>query len=146
MYHKSHSEGTCVLLEIPSMHKLVQYFQTLHRNEDIYDIATFEPHLFSSNVEHCSISNVNSYQCSCKQCCPIALYAMCYSLIILVDTGLKEIYWPLLVTGILYNVMGVTQSVSISGADINLTLRAITTYVLCCNLAPSMSALKMCIF
>ena len=75
-----------VLLEIPSMHKLVQYFQTLHRNEDIYElkgvhIATFEPHLFSSNVEHCSISNVNSYQCSCKQCCPIAVYAMCYSLI-----------------------------------------------------------------
>ena len=38
------------------------------------------------------------------------------------------------------------QSVSISGAEINLTLRAVTTYVLCCNLAPSMSALKMCIF
>ena len=36
MYHNSHSEGTCVLLEIPSMHKIVQYFQTLHRNEDIY--------------------------------------------------------------------------------------------------------------
>ena len=35
MYHDSHGEGTCVLLEIPSMHKLVQYFQTLHRNEDI---------------------------------------------------------------------------------------------------------------
>ena len=75
-----------VLLEIPSMHKLVQYFQTLHRNEDIYElkgehIATFEPHLFSCNVEHCSISNVNSYQCSCKQCYPIAVYAMCYSLI-----------------------------------------------------------------
>ena len=60
------------------MHKLVQYFQTLHRNEDIYElkgvhIATFEPHLFSSNVEHYSISNVNSYQCPCKQCCPIVL-------------------------------------------------------------------------
>ena len=88
MYHNSHSEGTCVLLEIPSMHKLVQYFQTLHRTEDIYElkgvhIATFEPHLFSSNVKNCSISNVNtgSYQCSCKQCCPIAVYAMCYSLI-----------------------------------------------------------------
>ena len=59
------------MLEIPSMHKLVQYFQTLHRNEeDIYEvkgvhinfIATFEPHLFSSNVEHCSISDV--YTCS----------------------------------------------------------------------------------
>ena len=35
MYHNSHSEGTCVLLEIPSMHKLVQYFQTLRSNEDI---------------------------------------------------------------------------------------------------------------
>ncbi|CAH3022361.1 unnamed protein product, partial [Porites evermanni] len=35
IYHNSHSEGTCVLLEIPSMHKLVQYFQTVHRNEDI---------------------------------------------------------------------------------------------------------------
>ena len=36
MYHNSHSEGTCVLLEIPSMHKLVQYFQTLHSNEHMY--------------------------------------------------------------------------------------------------------------
>ena len=35
MYHNSHSEGTCVLLEIPSMHKLVQYFQTLHRNVNL---------------------------------------------------------------------------------------------------------------
>ena len=32
MYHNSHSEGHCVLLEIPSMHKLAQYFKTLHRN------------------------------------------------------------------------------------------------------------------
>ena len=48
MYYNSLSEGTCVLLETPSMHKLVQYFQTLHRNVDIYElkgvhIATFEP-------------------------------------------------------------------------------------------------------
>ena len=35
MCHNSHSEGKCVLLEIPSMRKLVQYCQTLHRNEDI---------------------------------------------------------------------------------------------------------------
>ena len=26
----SHSQGTCVLLEIPSMHKLIQYFQSLY--------------------------------------------------------------------------------------------------------------------
>ena len=38
------------------------------------------------------------------------------------------------------------QSVSISGAEINLTVRAVSTGVLCCDLAESMSALKMCIF
>ena len=30
MYGNSYSQGTCVLLEIPSMHKLVQYFQSLY--------------------------------------------------------------------------------------------------------------------
>ena len=79
----SHSQGTCVLLEIPSMHKLIQYFQSLYtcRNEDIYElkgvhIANIEDDLCSSSVEYSSISNVNSlYQC-CKQCCAIAVYAM----------------------------------------------------------------------
>ena len=79
MYDNSHSQGTCVLLEIPSTHKLVQYFQSLHtcRNEDIYEfkgvhIANFEVYLCSSSVEYCSISNVNSLcRCSCKQCCAV---------------------------------------------------------------------------
>ena len=71
------------------------------------------------------------------------------------DTGLKELNLPLLATrNTLNNVVGVKthlsvslpQSVSISGAEINLTLRAVTTYLPCCNLAPSMSALKMCVF
>ena len=30
MYGNSHSQGTCVLLEIPSMHNLVQYFRSLY--------------------------------------------------------------------------------------------------------------------
>ena len=38
------------------------------------------------------------------------------------------------------------QSVSISGAEINLTVWAVSPGDLCCNLAESMSALKMCIF
>ena len=71
--------------------KEITYIQALRlntcRNEDIYElqgvhIANFEVDLCSSSVEYCSISNVNSlYQCSCKQCCPIAVYAMCYSVI-----------------------------------------------------------------
>ena len=37
MYGNSNSQGKCVLLGIPFMHKLVQYFQRLYtyRNEDI---------------------------------------------------------------------------------------------------------------
>ena len=54
----------------------------------------------------------------------------------------------------LYNVMGVKrhiipvdlpQSVSISGTEINLTVRAVSSGVLCCTLAESQSVLKMCI-
>ena len=41
------------------------------------------------------------YQCSCKQCCDIAVYAMCYNLLLIhVDTGLQELYLPLVVMGI----------------------------------------------
>ena len=55
-----HSQGTSVLLEIPSMLKLVRYFQSLctRRNEDIYElkgvhIANFEVDICSSSVEYC---------------------------------------------------------------------------------------------
>ena len=56
MYGNSHSEGTCLLLEIRSMHELVQYFQSVYGNEDIYElkgvhVANFEVDLFSSSVE-----------------------------------------------------------------------------------------------
>ena len=55
MYGNSHSEGTCVLLEIPSILKLVQFFQSLYRNEDIYElkgvhVANFEVDLFFQAV------------------------------------------------------------------------------------------------
>ena len=46
-----------VLLEMPSTHNLVQYFQSLFRNEDIFElkgvhIAKFEVDLLSSSVEY----------------------------------------------------------------------------------------------
>ena len=103
-----------------------------------------------------SISNVHSlYQCSCKQCCAIAVYAMCYSLLLIyVDTGLQELYLTLLVMGIHCTVWWVwkdimpvdlPESESISGAEIKLTVWAVSNGVVCCNLAESKSVLKMCI-
>ena len=66
MYGNSHSQGTCLLLQIPSTHKLAEYFQSLYTcgNEDIYELkgahlANFEVDLCSSSVEYCSISSVN---------------------------------------------------------------------------------------
>ena len=60
MYDNSYGGGKGVLLEKPSLHKLVQYFQSLYRNEDIYElkavhIANFQVDLFSSSVEYCSM-------------------------------------------------------------------------------------------
>ena len=40
------------------MHKSVQYFQTLHRNQDIYELKGV--HIATFEHEHCSISNVNT--------------------------------------------------------------------------------------
>ena len=75
MYGNSHSQGTCVLLEIPFIHKLVQYFQRPYscRNEDIiytslkvYVLPTLKlifVQEFLNTVVH--LSNVHSlYQCS----------------------------------------------------------------------------------
>ena len=91
-YGNSHSQGTCVLLEIPFIHKLVQYFQRPYscRNEDIiytslkvYVLPTLKlifVQEFLNTVVH--LSNVHSlYQCSCKQCSAIAVYTISYSVI-----------------------------------------------------------------
>ena len=50
---------------MPSMHKLVQYFQSLYRNKEIYElkgvhIANFEVDLFSSSVGYCSLLKTES--------------------------------------------------------------------------------------
>ena len=120
MYGNSHGQGTCVLVEIPSIHKLVQYFQSLYtcRNEDIYElkglhIANIEDDLCSSSVEYSSISNVNSlYQCCCKQCCAIAVYAMCYSVINPCGHWTSGTLSALASNGnTLYNVMGVKRHI-----------------------------------
>ena len=77
---------------------------------------------------------------------------LCYKSLWLLD--FRNFIGPCYNRNTLYNVMGVKrhimpvdlpQSVSISGAEINLTVRAVSTGVLCCNLAESKSVLKMCV-
>ena len=62
MYGNSHSQGTCVLLEIPSLLKLVQYFESqctrtavemrIYELKGVH-IANFELDLCSGSVECC---------------------------------------------------------------------------------------------
>ena len=123
------------------MHKLVQYFQSLYGNEDIYELKGVH------------IANANSYQCSCKQYCAIAVYAMCYSVINSLRCWTSGTLSALASNrNTLYNVMGVKrhimpvdlpQTVSTCGADINLTFRAVSSCVLCCNLVDSLQRAKL---
>ena len=107
-----------------------------------------------NTVSSTGISNVHSlYQCSCKHCCDIAVYAMCYSIINPCGYWTSGTLSALASNGnTLYNVMGVKrlimpvdlpESESISGTEINLAVCAVGNGVLCCNLAESKSVLKM---
>ena len=153
VYGNSHPKGTCVLLELSSIYELVEYFQGLYRNNDTYELKGVR---ISSNVdEDCSILNVNDCLCSCKECCAVALYAMCYSIV--KPCG----YWNLRTLGAvvtngiqLFNDMGISthlmpvdlpRSVSVCGAEINVVVHAVSNGVLCCNLSESKSTLAMLI-
>ena len=149
------------MLELSSIYELEKYFQGLYRNNDTYElkgvrIDKFEINIISSNVdEDCSILNVNDCLCSCKECCAVALYAMCYSIV--KPCG----YWNLRTLGAvvtngiqLFNDMGISthlmpvdlpRSVSVCGAEINVVVHAVSNGVLCCNLSESKSTLAMLI-
>lgn len=75
-YGRSHPSGTCVLLEVPSIQGLVQYFQTIHSLSDNYELRGVQ-------ISTYEITAVNSlreeHNCSCKQCSAVGLYAMRYS-------------------------------------------------------------------
>ena len=103
---------------------------------------------FSSSVEYCIISNVNSlYQFSCKQCCAKGVYAIFYSVINPCGYWTSGTSSAIASNGnTLYNVIGVKrhikpvdlpESESISGAEINGTVCAANSGVLCWNLAES---------
>ena len=75
-YGRSHPQGACVLLEVPSIKDLVQYFQAIHSLGDNNElrrlhISTYEVTAVNGVREQCN--------CTCKQCCAVGLYAMCYS-------------------------------------------------------------------
>ena len=161
VYGNSHPEGKCVLLEIPSIDNLVQYFQSLYRNQEIYElkgihIYNFEENVCSTNLlKDSSVSKNNNFVCSCKQCSAIAFYAMCYSVINPCGYWTSRTLVSLAHNGCrLYNDMGINRQimpvdlpskVTISEVDINCTIYFGSSGVLCCQLSESEYILKMLI-
>ena len=78
-YGNSHPQGTCVLLEVSSIENLVQCFQGVHANGEVYELRGVQVVKDGINEPISNDSEVTN--CSCKQCCALGLYALCYSLI-----------------------------------------------------------------
>ena len=71
-YGRSHPSGTCVLLEVPSIQGLVQYFQTIHSLSDNYELRGVQ----ISTYEVTRVNNLREeHNCSCKQCSAVGLCA-----------------------------------------------------------------------
>ena len=70
-YGRSHPLGTCVLLEVPSIHSLEQYFQAIRLLADNFELRGVQ-------ISTYEITTANSVReernCSCKQCCAAVPY------------------------------------------------------------------------
>ena len=73
-FGKSHPQGTCVLLEVPSIQKLVQYFQGMHASDEVYELKGV--HVTTYDINEFVNSDSEAANCSWKQCGALGLYAI----------------------------------------------------------------------
>ena len=71
-YSRSHPLGTCVLLEVPSIQSLVQYFQAMHSLTDNFEHGGVQISKYEITTAN-SVREEHNY--SCKQCCAVLPYA-----------------------------------------------------------------------
>ena len=68
MYGRGNRQGTCVLLEALSLNSLVCYFQSLHHNDDIFEVKGVHINkvqnttALSQNYAHETINQIKSNQ------------------------------------------------------------------------------------
>ena len=60
MYGDSHSKGTCVSLEIPSAHKLVQYFQKQASRASVHNSINTVPEVKSKTICFSSLTYIST--------------------------------------------------------------------------------------
>ena len=83
IYGKNHPQGSCVLLQISSIHNLVHYFQGLYGLADLYELKGLQiaRMMTNNNVEDLLNTSDKQIQCFKKPCVGIPLYSLCYSMI-----------------------------------------------------------------
>ena len=68
---RSHPLGTCVLLEVPSIQSLVQYFRAILSIADNFELKGMQ----ISTYEITTANSVRAERnCSCEQCCAVFPY------------------------------------------------------------------------
>ena len=77
MYGRGWPQGTCVLLEVPSLDSLAHYFESIH-NSDIFE----ERGARTENIQNRMVSpNSLSETINFNLSCAVALYSLCYSML-----------------------------------------------------------------
>ena len=92
LYGRRQPQGTCVLLEVPSLDSLVHYFQSIHN--DIFEVRGVQiENIQNRMVSLNSLNETINFNLSCA----VALHSLCYSIMNHVITGITtHPYLPLL--------------------------------------------------
>lgn len=75
LYGRGQPQGTCVLLEVPSLDSLVHYFQSIHN--DIFEVRGVQ----IENIQNRLVSqNRLNETITFNLSCAVALHSLCYSI------------------------------------------------------------------
>ena len=80
LYGNSHPQGTCVLLEASSVNDLVQYFQSIHYNDTLFEVKGIQINEVQNGITvpvlpQNQADKTNQFNLSCA----VAIYSLCYA-------------------------------------------------------------------
>ena len=73
---RAHPEGTCVLLELPSLDSLLQYLKSIHSINDIFEVKGVKIAQAPNSIIPCN----STIEAKPNQSGAVAMYAICYSI------------------------------------------------------------------
>ena len=80
LYGNSHPQGTCVLLEASSINSLVQYFQSIHNNQTLFEVKGIQVNEVQNGnsvpaVPQNHANKTNKFNTNCA----VVIYSLCYA-------------------------------------------------------------------